>query len=105
MLRKNNKLKFSWSISVNLLEQPALSKDDYGLKNVLKYTVKLTPAKSPANAGKFTRGLHVKRPHTQFTCVTCSLPVKTGKFIRVYGASISGRIQAIFLQPHVNLPE
>ena len=29
-----------------------------------------------ANAGNFTREPHVKMPHMQFTCVTCSLPVK-----------------------------
>ena len=49
--------------------------------------------------------MHVKRPLTQFTCVTCSLPVKIGKFTRVYAASTSRRIQANCQQPHVNLPE
>ena len=55
------------------------------------YTVKLTRAKLIANAVNFTCRLHVRRPHTQFTCVTCSLPVKTGKFTRVYAASTSRR--------------
>ena len=65
----------------------------------------MTRAKLPANAGNFTRGLHVKRPHTQFTCVTCSLPVKTGEFTRGYAASTSRRLHASYLQPHVILPE
>ena len=69
------------------------------------YTVKRTRAKLPANAGNFTHGMQVKRPHTQFTCVTCNLPVKTGKFTRVYPASASRRLHANCLQPHVNLPE
>ena len=69
------------------------------------YTVKLTRAILPANAGNFARGLLVKRPHTQFTWVTCSLPVKTGKFTRVYAASTSCRIHANCLQPRVNLLE
>ena len=70
-----------------------------------QYTVKLTRAKLLANASNFTRGLHVKRPDTQFTCVTCSLLVKAGKFTRVYAASISRRIHANCLQPRVNLPK
>ena len=69
------------------------------------HTVKLTRAKLPANAGDFTHGLHVKRHHTQFTCVTCGLPVKTGKFTPVYAANTSRRIYANCLQPHVNLLE
>ena len=44
-------------------------------------TLKLARAKLPANAGKFASGPHVKRPHTNFTCLTCSLPVKARKFI------------------------
>ena len=36
----------------------------------IAYTVTL----ARANAGDFTSGPHVNRPHTQFTCVTCSLP-------------------------------
>ena len=47
---------------------------------VILCTIKLTRAKLTENAGKFTRGLHVKRPHRQFTCITCSLLVETGKF-------------------------
>ena len=81
-------------------KQRRLQKESNGV-----YTVKLTRAKLPANAGKFTSGLHIKGPDTQFTRVSCSLPVKTGKFIRVYAASTSRRIHANCLQPHVNLPE
>ena len=62
-------------------------------------------AKLPANAGNFTRGLHVKRPHTQFTCATYNLPVNTGKFTRDYAASTSRRLHVNCLQPHVNLLE
>ena len=36
------------------------------------YTVKLARAKLPANAGNFICSSQVKKPHTQFTCVTCS---------------------------------
>ena len=77
-------------------------------KNVIElkmYTVKLTRAKLSANGGNFTRGLHLKKPHMQFTCHTCSLPVKTGKFTRVYAASTSRRIHADCLQLQVNLAE
>ena len=66
---------------------------------------RLTRAKLLANAANFTRGLHVERPHTQFTCVTCSLYVKTGKFTRVYAASNSRRLHANCLQSQVHLPE
>ena len=45
----------------------------------------------------------VKRPHTQLTCVTCSLPGKTGKFTCAYAASTSRRIHANYLRPRVNL--
>ena len=58
---------------------------------VSHYTVKLAPAKLPANA--------------QFTCVSCSLPVKTGKFTCVDAASTSSRKHANCLQAHVNLHE
>ena len=68
-------------------------------------TVKLARANLPADAGNFTCGSQVKRPPTQFTCVTCSLPLKTGKFAHVYAASTSSRIHANCLQPHVILPE
>ena len=71
----------------------------------MNYTVKLTRAKLPANAGNFTCGLHVKRPHTQFVCVTCSLLVKKVQFTRVYATSTSLRIHANGLQPHVSLPD
>ena len=39
----------------------------------------------------------VKRTHMQFTCVTCSLLVKTGNFTCSYAASTSRRIHAIAL--------
>ena len=50
----------------------------------------------PAKAGHSTCGkTHVKRSKTQFTCVTCSLPVKTGKYTCFYAASTSCRIHPI----------
>ena len=61
------------------------------------YTVKLARAKLPANADNFICSSQVKRPHTQFTCVTCSLTVKTGNYTCFYVASISRRIHAIAL--------
>ena len=67
------------------------------------YTVKLPRAKLPANAGNLTCGPHVKKPNTQFTCGTCSLPVKTGEFSCIYAVSTSRRLNANCLQPHVNL--
>ena len=69
------------------------------------YTVKLARSKLPANAGNFTCSSQVKKSHAQFTCVTCSLPVKTGQFTCVEAASTSRRIHANFLQAHVNLTE
>ena len=69
------------------------------------YTVKLARANLPENTGNFTCSSQVKRPHTQFICVTCSLPVKTGKFTCVDAAITSRRMHAIWLQVHVNLPE
>ena len=60
-------------------------------------TVKLARAKLPAHAGNFTCCSEVKKPHTQFTCVTCSLPVKTGNYTYFYVASTSRRIHAIAL--------
>ena len=48
-----------------------------------------------AYAGNFTCSSQVKKPHAQFTCVTCSLPVKTGKYTCFYAASTSRRIHAI----------
>ena len=41
----------------------------------------------------------------QFTCVTCSLRVKTGKFTRIYAASTSSRIHANCLQLQIILSE
>ena len=83
---------------------------DVVLKNKIfsmtkSFIVKLTRAKLAANAGNFTRGLHLKRPHAQFTCATCSVPVDTGKFTCVYEASTSRRLHANCLQSHVILPE
>ena len=82
---------FLWNLYTNIQE--------------VHHTVKLTRAKLLANAGNFTCGLHVKRPHTQFTCSTCSLPAKRGKFTRAHAASTSRREHADCLQLHVNLPE
>ena len=64
------------------------------------FTVKLARAKLPANAGNFTCSSQVKRSLAQFTCVTCSLPVITGKFTCFEAAST-----AHCLRGHVNLPE
>ena len=47
----------------------------------------------------------VKRCLAQFTCVTCSLPVITGKFTCFEAASTSRRTHAHCLRAHVNLPE
>ena len=71
----------------------------------LVYTIKLARAKLPANAGNFTCSSQVKRPHAQLTCVTCSLPVKTGKSTCAEAASTSRRIHANRLQAHVKIPE
>ena len=73
--------------------------------STLTHTVKLARAKLPANAGNFTCSSQVKRSHTQFTCVTCRLPVKTGKFTCFEAASTSRRIHANCPQSHVNLTE
>ena len=69
------------------------------------YTVKLARAKLPANTGNFTCSSQVKKPHTQFKCVTCSLPAKTGKITYFYAASTSRKIHTNCWQSHVNLPE
>ena len=61
------------------------------------YTVKLARAKLPANAGSFICSSQIKRLHTQFTCVTCSLLVKTGNYTCFYAASTSRRMHAIAL--------
>ena len=72
------------------------------------YTVLLARAKLPANADNFTCSSQVKRPHTQFTCVTCSLPVETSNYTCFYAASVSRRIHAIGLNKarklQANLP-
>ena len=73
--------------------------------DILTYTVKLARAKLPANAGNFTCSSQVKRSLAQFTCVTCSLPVITGKFTCFEAASTSRRTHAHCLRAHVNLPE
>ena len=59
----------------------------------------------PANAGNFTCSSQVKRSLARFTCVTCSLPVITGKFTCFEAASTSRRTHAHCLRAHVNLPE
>ena len=69
------------------------------------YIVKLVLAKLRANSGLFTCGSQVPRPHTQFSCFTCSLSAKTGSFTRVYVANTSHRLHAKCLQPPVNLLE
>ena len=69
------------------------------------HTVNLARAKLPANAGNFTCSSQVKRSLARFTCVTCSLPVITGKFTCFEAASTSRRIHAHCLRAHVNLPE
>ena len=69
------------------------------------YTVQLTCAKLPANAGNITCGPHVERLQTQFTCVTCSLPVEKPKFTRNYAKNTSGGTHTNCLQPPVNLLE
>ena len=47
-------------------------------------------------AGNFTCGeTHLKTHHTQFNCVSCSLPVKTGKIACFYAENTSRRIHAI----------
>ena len=74
-------------------------------QNLETYTVKLACTQLPANAEISTCASQLKRPHTQITCVTCSLPVKTGKITRVYAARTSRRIHANCLQPHISLPE
>ena len=56
--------------------------------HALSYSVILTRAKIPANTGNFSCSSHIKRPQTQFTCVTSSLPAKTGKFPSVYGLTL-----------------
>ena len=68
-------------------------------------TVKLARANVPANAGNFTCSSQVKRSLAQFTCVTCSLPVITGKFTCFEAASTSRRTHAHCLRALVNLPE
>ena len=71
----------------------------------VQYTVKLARAKLPENAGNFTCSSQVKRSLAQFTCVTCSLPVNTGKFTSFEAASTSRRTHGKCLLAHVNLPE
>ena len=70
-----------------------------------RYPVELARAKLPANAVNVTSGPLVKMSYTQFTWVTCNLPLKTGEIPYVYAARTSRTKHAICLQPHVNLPE
>ena len=84
--------------AVNFVCENCVKTKGKGVKTVqwrhllIIYTVKLARAKLSANAGNFTCRPHVKRPHTQFTCVTCSLPVKRGIFTCVYAVSTLRRI-------------
>ena len=73
--------------------------------NEIIYTVKLARAKLPANAGNFACSSQVKRSLARFTCVTCGLPVITGKFTCFETASTSRGTHAHCLRAHVNLPE
>ena len=75
------------------------------LSKISEYTVKLARAKLPANAGNITCSSQVKRSLAQFTCVTCSLLVNTGKFTCFEAASTSRRTHANCLRAHVNLTE
>ena len=79
--------------------------DSAPVSNIESYTVKLARAKLPANAGNFTCSSQVKRSLARFTCVTCSLPVITGKFTCFEAASTSRGTHAHCLRAHVNLPE
>ena len=47
---------------------------------------------------------HVKRLHTQLTCVTCSVPVKTGSYTYFSATSSSRRIHAIAFNKARKLP-
>ena len=96
-------MEYNWAVTRTKLVENTLRKWCNGLGEL--YTLKLTRAELSANAGNFTWGPHVKRPHTQFTCATCSLPVKTSKITHVYAASTSRTRHANCLQPQVNLPE
>ena len=69
------------------------------------YTVKLARSKMPASAGNFICSSQVKRSFAQFTCVTCNLPVITGKFTGFYAASTSPRTHAHCLRANVNITE
>ena len=75
------------------------------MRSLLWFTVELARAKLPANAGNFTCSSQVKKSLAQFTCVTCSLPVITGKFTCFEAASTSRRTHGHCLRAHVNLPE
>ena len=71
------------------------------------YTVKLAHAKLLANADNISCWPHVKRPHMQFTCVICSLPVKTGTFnfyLSLRGKQLTKNTREL-LQQYVTLPE
>ena len=60
----------------------------------------------PTNLGNFTCGAsHVKRPHTQYFCNTCLLPVKTNNFTFIYAKKTSRKNHANCLQPYVVLLE
>ena len=86
-----------------MIQKKCALKGDLFLGRVTGYTVKLARAKLPANAGNFTCSSQAKRSLAQFTCVTCSLPVITGKFTCFEAASNSRRTHAHCLRAHVNL--
>ena len=99
-------IRFVHFSNVGMIHTPYFSEVKKQLSTLkIKYTVKLARAKLPSNAGNFTCSSQVKRSLAQFTCVTCSLPVKTSKFTCVDAASTSRRIHTNCLQAHVNLSE
>ena len=102
-IRWNTISKINWIISILSFSVSFKKFQPYGETSLKIYTANLARAKLPANAGNFTFGSHVKRHQTQFSCVTCSLPVKRGKLTCVYAASTSRRKHANCLQLHLNL--
>ena len=97
------KKKFSSKFKKNGIVLFIISQGLYGIG--LMYTVKLARAKLPANAGNFACSSQVKRSLARFTCVTCGLPVITGKFTCFETASTSRGTHAHCLRANVNLPE
>ena len=101
-VKGNNSSMLGMAISLVLVKIFRQKTYNYGS---VTCTVKLARAKLPANAGNFACSSQVKRSLAQFTCVTCSLPVITGKFTCFEAASTSRRTHAHCLRAHVNLPE